>query len=454
VDERAVMSDRDGRLSVMTNQDPRVDRSRGAVYQAEDSVASVMRRPHRMVRVGSSVVTLPEEVRFGSLVAIQGFVDAVLADAARSGHVADRGPVVVEVRRGFRMATYTPGRIHIPAADPRGRWALTRSVVLHEVAHHLSGVPGHGSTFRATLVALYERHISPGAAELLRHLFAPIDTVPELVDSEAGPDEQVRRVAALLAKAESTASAEEAEAFLAKAALVAQRHSVDMAVAAMAPGADAGAQGPTHRMLTIGEPRRALNKLLVSLMVATARAWSVRVDIGHGSTYVLVYGMPADLDRVEAVFATASAMMVGRAHEHVRCGSWRGTTYRPPEGGPPRPVTAAVARNAFCLGFIHRLGRNLDEAARQARAGAGDVPGPELRTCGTAENTPNRVEVALRARDLAVTDYHRATSRARGTWRGSASAAGTATNSRRAGERAADEFGRKGIAGGRRAIEG
>ncbi len=435
----------------MTNQDPRVDRSRGAVYQAEDSVASVMRRPHRMVRVGSSVVTLPEEVRFGSLAAIQGFVDAVLADAARSGQFADRGPVVVEVRRGFRMATYTPGRIHIPAADPRGRWALTRSVVLHEVAHHLSGAPGHGSTFRAALVALYARHVSPGAAELLRHLFAPIDAVPELLDAEGGPDEQVRRVAALLAKAESTASAEEAEAYLAKAALVAQRHSVDMAVAAMAP--DAGAAGPTHRMLTIGEPRRALNKLLVSLMVATARAWSVRVDIGHGSTYVLVYGMPADLDRVEAVFATASAMMLTRAQEHVRCGQWRGTTYRPPEGGPARPVTAAVARNAFCLGFIHRLGRNLDEAARQARAGAGGVPGPDLRTREAAEPTAHRVDLALRARDLAVTDYHRATSRARGTWRGSSSGAGTATSSRRAGERAADEFGRKGVAGGRRAIE-
>ena len=171
----------------MQNQDPRVDRSRGAVYQAEDSVASVMRRPHRAVRVGSSVVTLPEEVRFGSLAAIQGFVDAVLAEATASGQFPDRGPVVVEVRRGFRMATYSQGRIHIPAADPRGRWALTRSVVLHEVAHHLSGVPGHGSSFRATLVTLYARHISPGASELLRHLFAPIDAVPELVDDEAGP---------------------------------------------------------------------------------------------------------------------------------------------------------------------------------------------------------------------------------------------------------------------------
>jgi putative metallohydrolase (TIGR04338 family) len=440
----------------MANQDPRIDRSRGAVYQAEDSVAAVMRRAHRAVRVGSSVVTLAEEVRFGSLEAIQGFVDAVLADATGSGQFPDRGPVVVEVRRGFRMATYSQGRIHIPAADPRGRWALTRSVVLHEVAHHLTGVPGHGRTFRRTLIALYDRHIGPGAAELLRHLFAPIDSVPELADSEVGPTEQVRRVAALLAKAESTASAEEAEAYLAKAALVAQRHSVDMAVAAMTT--DAPATGPTHRMLTIGEPRRALNKILVSLLVVTARAWSVRVDIGHGSTYVLVYGMPADLDRVEAVFATASAMMLTRAQEHVRSCVWQGTTYHPPEGGPSRPVTASVARNAFCLGFIHRLGANLGEAARQARAGAGAESG--VRQGAGAHDGPaldpasgsDRVDLALRARDLAVNDYHRATSRARGTWRGSASGAATAARSRRAGERAADEFGRSGVAGGRRAI--
>jgi putative metallohydrolase (TIGR04338 family) len=443
------MSDRDGRLSAMQNQDPRVDRSRGAVYQAEDSVASIMRRPHRAVRVGPDVVTLPEEVHFGSLAAIQAFVDAVLAGAAGSGRFPDHGPVVVEVRRGFRMATYSPGRIHIPAADPRGRWALTRSVVLHEVAHHLTGVPGHGRAFRETLVALYERHISPGAAQLLGHLFAPIDAVPEVTDAESGPDEQVRRVAALLAKAESTANADEAEAYLAKASLVAQRHSVDMAVAAMTT--DARPTAPTHRMLTIGEPRRTVNKLLVSLLVATAHAWSVRVDIGHGSTYALVYGMPADLDRVEAVFATASTMMLTRAQAHVRSGAWRGSTYRPPEGGPARPVTASVARNAFCLGFIHRLGSNLDRAARQARDGAGST-GPGAGPGEHAGLRAHRVDLALRARDLAVTDYHRATSRARGAWRGTASGAGTAVHSRRAGERAADEFGSAAVAGGRRAI--
>jgi putative metallohydrolase (TIGR04338 family) len=448
------MSVRDGRLSTMQNQDPRVDRSRGAVYQAEDSVASIMRRPHRAVRVGPSVVILPEEVHFGSLAAIQGFVDAVLAEATRSGDFPDRGPVEVQVRRGFRMATYSGGRINIPAADPRGRWALTRSVVLHEIAHHLTGAPGHGRAFRETLVGLYARHISPGAAELLGHLFGPIDSVPEVPDAQApdaevGPSEQVRRVAALLAKAESTASADEAEAYLAKAALVAQRHSVDMAVAAMTT--DSRPTGPTHRMLTIGEPRRALNKLLVSLLVATAHAWSVRVDIGHGSTYALVYGMPGDLDRVEAVFATASTMMLTRSQAHVRSGAWRGTTYRPPEGGPPRPVTASVARNAFCLGFIGRLGSNLDHAARQARAGAGGA-GLEVDPSEHAGLRAHRVDLALRARDLAVTDYHRTTSRARGTWRGTASGAATAAHSRRAGERAADEFGSRAVAGGRRAI--
>jgi hypothetical protein len=214
-----------------------------------------------------------------------------------------------------------------------------------------------------------------------------------------------------------------------------------MAVAAMAPGAERAA--PTHRMLTIGEPRRALNKLLVSLLVTTARAWSVPVDIGHGSTYVLLYGLPTDLDRVEAVFATASAMMVSGAAEHVRSGGWRGSMYRPAQGGPAKPVTAAVARNAFCLGFIQRLGHNLTLAERQARTAA---PSPHTRS-GEAERprTQDNVDLALRARDVAVNDYHRSASRARGTWRATTSGAATAAASRRAGERAADRYGRTGV---------
>ncbi len=429
----------------MQTQDPRVDRYRGAVYQAEDTIASVMRRPHRAVRIGRRVVTLPPEVRFGSLAGVQSYVDAVLAEPATLAEYPDRGPVLVASRRGFRKATYSAGTINIPSIDPRGRWALSRAVVLHEVAHHLAGVPGHGREFRAALVHLYDLHLGPDSAAMLGHLFAPLERLPEPVDA-AADDDQVRRVSALLAKAESTSSSDEAEAYLAKAGLVAQRHSVDMALAAL----DRSAQPdtPTHRMLSIGEPRRALNKRLASLAIAIARAWGVRVDIGPGSTYVLVYGLPGDLDRVESVFATASSVMQAKAHDHVQSGRWRGTTYRPIDGSPERPVTAALARNAFCVGFVSRLGRNLAQAAAAARRGDAGAGVPAADHQGRAQ----RVDVALRAREVAITDYYRATSHAKGTWRGSASSAGSATHSRQAGERAADEYGRSPVAGGRRAL--
>ncbi len=429
----------------MQTQDPRVDRYRGAVYQAEDTIASVMRRPHRAVRIGRHVLTLPAEVRFGSLAGVQGYVDQVLMVPETVAQYAAPAPVRVQSRRGFRKATYSAGTINIPAADPRGRWALSRAVVLHEVAHHLAAVPGHGREFRAALLHLYRLHLGADASTLLAHLLAPVEHLPDPVDS-AVEDDQVRRVSALLAKAESTSSAQEAEAYLAKAGLVAQRHSVDMALAAL--DRHAAPDSPTHRMLTIGEPRRALNKRLVSLLIAIAHAWGVRVDIGPGSTYVLVYGMSADLDRVESVFATASSVMQTKAHDHIESGRWRGTSYRPIDGSPARPVTAALARNAFCIGFVSRLGHNLTHAAAAARRGDPATGVPRADPTGRT----NRVDVALRARELAVSDYHRAASNAKGTWRGSASSAGSATHSRRAGERAADEYGRSSVAGARKSL--
>lgn len=428
--------------------DPRADRSRGAVYQAEDSVARVMAADRRAVRVGGRVVTLPAEIRFGTLEAMQRFVDDVLAHPPTLELFPGRGPVTVVPRRGFRAATYANGRIQIPVADPRGRWALTRAVVLHECAHHLAGAPGHGARFREALVHLYAEHVGAGAAALLGHLFAPIDQVPEPLSQ----DGTVRRVAALLAKAESTASPEESEAYLAKAALVAQRHSIDLAVAAWSAGRDA--DQPTHRMLTIGPPRASLNKHLVALLVSVARTWSVPVDVGHGSTYVLLYGVAVDLDQVESVFVTASTLMIGRAEEHVRSGTWRGTSYRGPDGAV-RPVTAAVARTAFCLGFIQRLAQRLAVARSRAASASGSPSDAGTRTASaTGGAGDDRVALALRARELAVTDYHRATTRARGSWRGSTSAAGSALGSRRAGERAAEEYDRRSLPGRRRALPG
>jgi hypothetical protein len=179
----------------------------------------------------------------------------------------------------------------------------------------------------------------------------------------------------------------------------------------------------------------------------------VRVDIGAGSTYVLGYGMPGDLDQVESVFATASTVMVGGAQAHVRAGTWRGSTYRAPSTGALRPVTATVARNAFCLGFVERIGERMAQASARARAEAQEAtsagPGPST---GAGGARATNVALALRARDLAVTDYHRGVSQARGSWRGSATAAGSASASRRAGQRAAEAYGRRGVTSGRPAL--
>ena len=430
----------------MHSDDPRVDRGRSAVYQAEESIARIMRGSRRSVRLGRAVVVLPAEVRFGTLDAIQRFVDAVLSDPPTCAQYPGRGPAQVESRRGFRCATYESGRIRVPDSDPRGRWALTRSVVLHECAHHLAGAPGHGPQFRGALSHLYRAHLGEGAATLLEHLLAPLDDLP---DVDPGRDDQPpsqRRVAALLAKAQSTTSAEEAEAYLAKAALVAQRHSVTLAVGAWSASGTPGT--PTHRMLPIGQPRARSNPHLVALLLAIARSWSVPVDIGQGSTYCLLYGMPADLDQVEAIYVSASALMARRAEEHVRSGSWRGTLYRPEPGEPDRPVTATVARNAFCMGFVERVRRRLALGARDARSQS-DIRDPAGgldagSMAGTATSRAG-VDLALRARDLAVTDYHRQITRARGLWRGSSSAAGAALASRHAGARAADELDRRGL---------
>lgn len=423
---------------------PQVDRSRGAVYQAEESVARVMRSRHRTVRVDGAILRLPQEVQFGTLATVQAYVDRVVAEASGSGTLPDRGPVVVAKRRGFGRATYAGGTISIPAADPRGRWALTRGVVLHEVGHHLAGEQGHGPAFRSTVVELYRRHVSPDAAHLLGQLFAPIDQLPDPISGNAD-DSYTRRVAGLLAKAEGAASVDEAEAYLAKASLVAQRHSVDLALAALSERGRV--EKPTHRMLTIGDPRRHLNPMLTNLLITIGQSWDLRADIGPGSTYVILYGLPGDLNQVESLFGTAATVMVQRARQHVQAGAWRGTSYLKAGAHDPRPVTAAVARNAFILGFIARLAGHLGSASRQAHdVAAHAVPGAGVAAAGAG------VDVALRAREVAIADYYASTTRARGTWRGSASHAASATLSHRAGERAADDFQRPQIADRRRAI--
>ncbi len=428
-----------------TSTTPLADRHRGAVYWAEDQVARVMATPSRRVRIAGQILELPPQITLGTIEHAQRFVDQVLAHPDVVSAYPRRGPVTLVPTRGFRKASYrnraAEGEIRIPQPDSRGRWALAQTVLLHEVAHHLAVGAGHGREFRAALRELYRLHLGSGAEQLLGHLFAPLDQLPPTRSSSEEPI--VRRVGALLAKAESTTSEQEAHACLSKATLLAHRHSIDLAVAAARR--DHG-ERPTHRMVDIGPPRQSTNKVLVSLMCAIARAWEVPIDIGPGSVYVLAYGVPGDLDHVEAMFTTASTVMFTQAAEHVRAGSWRGTSYlaADSQGGPERrPVSSRIAHSAFCAGFVHRLGQLMAESLRTSQP---DLAGDDA--------TQRQVALALRNKELAVREYHHSASKARGAWRGTTSTASTAALSRAAGARAAENMQRGRLRVGRPALPG
>lgn len=421
-----------------------IDRDRGAVYLAEDQFHRVQASRGRAVRLGRSVVVLPAGLTFGDLEAVAGFLAAAGQVPQTRARYPQAGPVAVVARRGFRRAQYVarppgggPPEIQLPAVDRRGSWALAQTVVLHEFAHHLAAaVPGHGRQFRAALEHLYAVHLGPDAASVLSMLLAPLDDLPPVAD-RAADDPAARRVSALLAKASATDSADEAAALLAKANTLATRHSIDLAVAAIAePGV---ASQPTHRMVTIGRPGESLNKILVTLFARLAHSLGVTVDVGPRSAYVLAYGLAGDLDALEAMYVTASAVMVAGADGHARSGEWRGQQYRAVDGRgqvQTRPVNGRVARNAFCIGFIERV----------VPAGSG----PAASAATSPQARTDQVAIALRHKEVVVADYHRGATRARGAWRGSASAAGSATSSRAAGRQAGERFGRSRLASGSR----
>jgi len=149
------------------------DTQRAKVYAAEELVRTLFdraaERGNRVVDFFGTQLTLPPEGRFGSVAAVQRYVDDVLA------HVGTDHPLTVRPRRGATAAHYerlgNDATIAVP--DGRSTWALRELVVLHEIAHHLSDAdPPHGSEFIATFCDLAETVMGPEVAHVLRVVYA------------------------------------------------------------------------------------------------------------------------------------------------------------------------------------------------------------------------------------------------------------------------------------------
>jgi putative metallohydrolase (TIGR04338 family) len=149
------------------------DSQRAKVYAAEEFVRTLFDRAaehgNPVVEFFGAQLTLPPEGRFGSVAAVQRYVDDVLA------HVGADRPLTVRARRGVTAAHFERFDQSATIAVPDGRttWALRELVVLHEIAHHLSDAePPHGPEFVATFCELAEAVMGPEVAHVLRVVYA------------------------------------------------------------------------------------------------------------------------------------------------------------------------------------------------------------------------------------------------------------------------------------------
>jgi putative metallohydrolase (TIGR04338 family) len=156
------------------------DSQRSRVYAAEEFVRTLFDRAAEhgsgSVEFFGTQLTLPPEARFGSLDAVQRYIDAVLALPALRKLWRDVEPLRVRARRASTAAHYEnrdgAGVIAVPDhvdAD----WALRELVVLHEIAHHLCHEqPPHGSQYVTTLCTLAELVMGPEVGHVLRVVYA------------------------------------------------------------------------------------------------------------------------------------------------------------------------------------------------------------------------------------------------------------------------------------------
>jgi hypothetical protein len=191
----------------------------------------------------------------------------------------------------------------------------------------------------------------------------PLPEVPPEEPDTSGIDPRVlARVRGLLAKAESTTFAEEAEALSAKAQELMARHALE---AAAVTGVSEAFPTAGVRRLWLDAPYTSAKSSLVHQVAGANRCRAVSLD---ALDLVTVVGHPTDLDTVE-LLTTSLLVQAGRAM-----------------AGPGGGSRTRSYRHAFLLSYATRIGERLREAGEAAEAAAraerGDALLPVLAARG------------------------------------------------------------------------
>jgi Protein of unknown function (DUF2786) len=171
-------------------------------------------------------------------------------------------------------------------------------------------------------------------------------TVATAHAERAAIDERVlRRIRALLAKAESTTFAAEAETFTAGAQSLMARHSIDHALLAALD--QSSSEEPTGRRIGIDNPYEAPKAMLLGVVAEANRC---RTVWSRELSFSTVIGFPTDLDAVELLF---TSLLVQATTAMMQAGSRT--------DGYGRSSTRSF-RQSFLTGYASRIGQRLAEA--------------------------------------------------------------------------------------------
>jgi len=204
--------------------------------------------------------------------------------------------------------------------------------------------------------------------------------------ASAADDRMLGKIRALLAKAESTEFAEEAEALSARAQELMAKYSIDHALLAAQSGER---EEPSGRRIPVDSPYEDPKGTLLNVIAIANRCRAVwSKDVG----LMTVVGFPADLNAVELLF---TSLLVQANTAMLRAGGKRD------EFGRSR---TRAFRQSFLVSYAIRIGERLEEATAHATAEAVDELAAAERDSAGAVSSGTDLVPFLAARQHAVED--------------------------------------------------